>query len=152
MKLNGCCWLFGKFSGSGELFCSWSFFNFFFQNVQHKIFFQSIQLVLFHIWGVGPKNDPKVKKVCLETKKTTLKLESREVVISYDRDSCTKSQITLRDFQKSVANLTSDLLTFDFRAHFFPKKHQIPQKVIVFFKILKFEIKLKIGSRKGSDF
>ena len=52
--------------------------------------------------------------------------------MSYDRYSCTKSQIALRGFRKSDANLTSDLLVFDFWVHFFQKIHQKPQKVIVF--------------------
>ena len=39
------------------------FFFFFFQNVQHKILFQNMELVFFQIWAVAPKNGSKVKKV-----------------------------------------------------------------------------------------
>ena len=53
--------------------------------------------------------------------------------MSYERDSFTNSYISLRGFLKSGANLVSDLLIFEFWALFCPKKHQIEQKVIVFF-------------------
>ena len=38
----------------------------------------------------------------------------------------------IKRLPKSDANLTSDLLVFDFWVHFFQKIHQKPQKVIVF--------------------
>ena len=48
------------------------------------------------------------------------------------------------DFRKIGANLTSDLLIFDFWGHFCPKKHKIPQKVIVFLIQNWNQIKLKV--------
>ena len=65
-----------EFSRSSELFCSWRFLeNFFLLKTQNKILLPNIELVFYHVRGVAPKNGPKVKKVDLETKKTTLKME-----------------------------------------------------------------------------
>ena len=48
---------------------------FFFQNIQHKMLFQDMQLAFFSYGDVAPESGPKVKKVGYETKKTTVRLE-----------------------------------------------------------------------------
>ena len=58
----------------GRAFLFLEIFLFFF-HVQHKIIFQNIQLVFFHLWGVAPKNGPKEKGGPQTNKKTTLKVE-----------------------------------------------------------------------------
>ena len=83
----------------------------------------------FGLWHpkTGPKSKKWVRKQSNDTKAGITRYcnELRPTFF-------TNSQTSPDDFQKSGDNLTSDLLIFNFWACFCPKKHQIPQKVIVF--------------------
>ena len=45
LQLNGCWWLYQKFSGSGELFYGWRFLKSFFQKIQDEFLHVNIQLI-----------------------------------------------------------------------------------------------------------
>ena len=64
----------------------------------------------FRAWH--SRTGAKLKKCVPKQKKATLKLELREITISDDQDSLTKSYTTFRGFRKRGANLTSWSLTF----------------------------------------
>ena len=69
-KLNGCWWLYRKFSDSGELFCSWRFFNIFcFKMSSIKFSFRISNWFFPTFWAWSQKLDAKSKKWVPKQKK-----------------------------------------------------------------------------------